>query len=78
VPFRILGIHRRGFSSGGDDLVEDNSRKESDWQQRTEIFVQDMSKEFRRYPVVTADGLRGRKERPKRVKMLTRDFIEGR
>ncbi|KAI9767848.1 MAG: hypothetical protein M1839_004328 [Geoglossum umbratile] len=76
VPFRIPNIHRRSVSSGGDGPVEDNSRKESDWQQRTEIFVQDMSEEFKRYPVVTADGLRNRKARPKRVKMLTRDFIE--
>ena len=50
---------------------------ESHWQQRTDLFPQDMSEEYNRYPMVTADQLRGRRERPRRVKMLTRDFIEG-
>ena len=49
---------------------------ESSWQQRTDHFPQDKAEEFRRFPTVTADGLRGRKERPRRVKMLMRDFIE--
>jgi len=55
----------------------DVSSRESNWQQRTDIFPQDKSQEFERYPMVTADALRARKERPTRVKMLTRDFIEG-
>jgi hypothetical protein len=37
----------------------------------------DMSEEYQRYPMVTSEQLKGRKERPRRVKMLTRDFIEG-
>ncbi len=64
---------RRTISNRGDG----NSRQESPWQQRTELFPQDKSEDFKKYPMVTADGLRNRRERPKRVKMLTRDFIEG-
>ena len=49
---------------------------ESSWQQRTDHFPQDKAEEFKRYPTVTSDALRARKERPRRVKMLMRDFIE--
>jgi len=49
---------------------------ESNWQQRTDTFPEDRGEEFRKYPTVTADSLRTRKERPRRVKMLMRDFIE--
>ena len=50
---------------------------ESDWQQRTDMFPEDMSAEYAEYPMVTAQELRQRRERPRRVKMLMRDFIEG-
>lgn len=50
---------------------------ESNWQQRTEMFSLDMSEEYKRYPTVTADDLRSRRERPRKIKMLMRDFIEG-
>ncbi|WPH02530.1 Hypothetical protein R9X50_00539500 [Acrodontium crateriforme] len=49
---------------------------ESSWQQRTDHFPLDKAEDFKRYPTVTSDALRGRKERPRRVKMLMRDFIE--
>lgn len=49
---------------------------ESSWQQRTDHFPPDRADEFQRFPTVTADQLRGRAERPRRVKMLMRDFIE--
>ncbi|EMC95282.1 hypothetical protein BAUCODRAFT_35266 [Baudoinia panamericana UAMH 10762] len=48
----------------------------SHWQQRTDHFPLDKAEDYKRYPTVTADTLRTRKERPKRVKMLMRDFIE--
>src|SRR5450755_81961 len=79
LPFRIQHARRtqvRCVSSrrdGGDDAT----RNESNWQQRTDIFQMDMSEEYKKYPMVTADQVRGRRERPRRVKMLTRDFIEG-
>lgn len=41
------------------------------------MFPQERAEEFERYPMVTADMLRSRRERPRRVKMLLRDFIEG-
>ncbi|KAK0942584.1 hypothetical protein LTR29_005845 [Friedmanniomyces endolithicus] len=49
---------------------------ESSWQQRTDHFPLDKAEDFKRYPTVTSDALRSRKERPRRVKMLMRDFIE--
>ncbi|KAF3898682.1 Protein arginine methyltransferase NDUFAF7 [Trichophyton interdigitale] len=46
------------------------------WRHRIDHFPKDMSQELRDYPLVTAVELRNRRERPRRVKMLTRDFIE--
>ena len=82
VPFRIHGGRNgqtRCLSSTGRRRERDgNVRNESHWQQRMDLLPLDMSEEYQKYPMVTADQLRGRRERPKRVKMLTRDFIEGR
>ena len=57
--------------------TDDDSARGSNWQQRTDLFPEDKRRDFERYPMVTANATKGRKERPKRVKMLTRDFIEG-
>ncbi|PGH12748.1 hypothetical protein AJ79_04109 [Helicocarpus griseus UAMH5409] len=46
------------------------------WRHRTDFFPKDMSKELREFPMVTANELRSRPHRPRRVKMLARDFIE--
>lgn len=47
------------------------------WQPRRNAFPHERMEEFDRYPMVTADMMRNRRERPKRVRMLLRDFIEG-
>lgn len=60
-----------------NDLDDFDAKRESDWQQRTDILPPDKMKAFEKYPMVTSEQLRSRRERPKRVKMLARDFIEG-
>ncbi|EOO00822.1 putative duf185-domain-containing protein [Phaeoacremonium minimum UCRPA7] len=67
---------RRGMATRRDRGATTPARNESHWQQRTDIFPADMTDEFKKYPMVTAKELRSYKERPRRVKMLMRDFIE--
>lgn len=50
---------------------------ESRWQQRTHILPEDRSEEFAQYPYISLPELRTRAERPRKVKMLLRDFIDG-
>ncbi|CAL3972234.1 unnamed protein product, partial [Diplocarpon coronariae] len=77
VPSRIQGGKQlRRHASGRGEGGEKPRRNDDHWQQRTDLFPSDMSGEYQKYPMVTADQLRGRKERPRRVKMLMRDFIE--
>ena len=67
---------RRSYKSRRDGHNPDD-RAQSNWQQRTQILPPDKLEEYEKAPLVTAHLLRGRRERPRRVKMLTRDFIEG-
>lgn len=53
------------------------SEKERQWQQRSNVVPGDRSEDLGRFPTVTAKELRSYRERPRRVKMLMRDFIEG-
>lgn len=50
---------------------------ESRWQQRTHILPEDRTEEFAQYPYISMNELKQRSERPRRVKMLLRDFIDG-
>ncbi|KAK6210757.1 hypothetical protein LQW54_005962 [Pestalotiopsis sp. IQ-011] len=72
---------RRGMASSGRPGARGTTKQfgkanESDWQQRTELFSFDMSEEYKSYPLITAEELKSRKERPRKVKMLMRDFID--
>lgn len=73
----LNAIRRRRYRSSSNDSAEEESGQTSNWQQRTDIFPPDKLRDYEKYPMVTADALRSRRERPRRVKMLTRDFIEG-
>lgn len=53
------------------------SEKERQWQQRSNVSPGDRAEDLKRFPTVTAKELRSYRERPRRVKMLMRDFIEG-
>lgn len=73
----LARTQRRGLASSREDAGQANAGPGSRWQQRTDILPAERGDEFKRYPIVTADSLRSRRERPRRVKMLMRDFIEG-
>lgn len=51
---------------------------ESRWQQRTTLFPQDRTAEFNEYPELSSRDLKARTERPRKCKMLLRDFVDGR
>jgi hypothetical protein len=46
------------------------------WTKRGD-YPKNIDEEYRTYPQVTAKELRSRRERPRQVKMLTREFIDG-
>lgn len=46
------------------------------WTKRGDV-PKNIDKEYWSYPIVTAKDLRNRRERPRQVKMLTREFIDG-
>ncbi|KIV99537.1 uncharacterized protein PV09_08838 [Verruconis gallopava] len=54
----------------------EKARKDNFWRARNDLLLTDHIDDYKRFPLVTADHLRPRKERPKRVKMTVRDFIE--
>ncbi|EPS41009.1 hypothetical protein H072_5140 [Dactylellina haptotyla CBS 200.50] len=52
------------------------STDETGWLPRDKLPTEDLAEEFNRYPLVTAAALAKRRERPKMVKMLVRDYID--
>ena len=70
-------LGRRYYRSSQENSGDGGSRQASDWKMRTDVLPLDKLRDYERYPMVTSDMLRSRRERPKRVRMLARDFIEG-
>lgn len=68
---------RRGGRPGPPRGTISASEKERGWQQRSNVLPKETPEELAAYPLVTARELRDYKERPRRVRMLIRDFIEG-
>ncbi|MCJ1449437.1 MAG: hypothetical protein MMC23_009957 [Stictis urceolatum] len=71
---------RRAFSNSPCSTIANSTttttNQDSNWQQRSDLFPADKTREFDKYPLVNADMLKNRKQRPKRVKLSLRDFIE--
>lgn len=65
--------HRSTTSKAAQESIRDRTS----WTHRSLLFEDAKDKEFSRYNHVTADQLRHRTTRPKKVSMLMRDFIEG-
>ena len=50
---------------------------ESRWQQRTNLLPVDRTAEFNKFPQLSIRDLMARTQRPRRCKMLMRDFVDG-
>lgn len=68
---------RRSFlTKKGSYLKSTSTNDGTMWTKRGD-YPRDIDQQLRTFPLVTAKDLRNRRERPTRVKMLTREFIEG-
>lgn len=76
LPYRTSTHSRRGYGWAPEQGIKRDGL-DIMWQQRPDVVSLDMMKEFQSFPTVTADALRNRRKRPSKVKMLMRDFIEG-
>ncbi|OAA54468.1 COG1565 domain protein [Cordyceps fumosorosea ARSEF 2679] len=77
LPVTATASHHNGRGYATRPSIDRGmKRNESRWQQRTNILPEDRTDEFEKYPYISADELKQRTERPRKVKMLLRDFIE--
>ncbi|KAL8998592.1 MAG: hypothetical protein Q9188_006067 [Gyalolechia gomerana] len=75
-PFRISPPPLRSYQSRSGAKSRKDGQDPDFWQQRTDFMPPDKAEEFSKYPLVTANMLRSRRDRPRKVKMFVRDFIE--
>ena len=69
ISSSLSRAEQRGPEYGGS--------KQEVWHQRSDSLPHEKLAELEKFPMITAAGLKSRRSRPKRVKMLLRDFIEG-
>lgn len=75
-PRTLNGVGARSVTMGTPR--EDKPKtKGVGWQPRSAHMYQDVLEDVERYPMVTAADLVNRTERPRRVKMWAREFIDG-
>lgn len=61
----------RGQIVSADDNVQ------LPWKPRKDLMPEEKQQAYEQYPLVTANDIRDKSRRPRRMKMLMRDFIEG-
>lgn len=67
----------RSFLSRRETSSKKNVTNDGTMWTKRDDYPRDLEQQLRTFPLVTAKDLRSRRERPRQVKMLTREFIEG-
>lgn len=67
----------RSFLSRRETSSKKNVTNDGAMWTKRDDYPRDLEQQLRTFPLVTAKDLRNRRERPRQVKMLTREFIEG-
>lgn len=67
----------RSFLSRREASSRQNATNDGTMWTKRDDYPRDLDQQLRTFPLVTAKDLRNRRERPRQVKMLTREFIEG-
>lgn len=67
----------RTFLSRRETTSKKNATNDGSMWTKRDDYPRDLEQQLRTFPLVTAKDLRNRRERPRQVKMLTREFIEG-
>lgn len=67
----------RPFLSRRETSSKKNPTNDGSMWTKRDDYPRDLDQQLRTFPLVTAKDLRNRRERPRQVKMLTREFIDG-
>lgn len=76
-PTTVQHQQYRSFLSRRDTASKKNPSNDGTMWTKRDDYPRDLDQQLRTFPLVTAKELRSRRERPRQVKMLTREFIDG-